>query len=156
MVSWLGMWFDRLTQIDLICCCLNIYIKKPHFKCHNPILGSLKIILFFYTKNKKGEKGWKLKNKNKARKQVIWLARTDDERSICINKSVFGNVVAGAFQITFRAKMHANDVFTFFKNHFWHQYIKTIQNIQTILNFSKKKIFKFFGNAAAAAFPNEL
>jgi hypothetical protein len=32
--------------------------------------------------------------------------------------SVFGSVVAGAFQITFRAKMHANDVFSFFKNHF--------------------------------------
>jgi hypothetical protein len=27
-------------------------------------------------------------------------------------------VVAGVFQITFRAKMHANDVFSFFKNHF--------------------------------------
>jgi len=24
----------------------------------------------------------------------------------------------GAFQITFRAKMHVNDVFSFFKNHF--------------------------------------
>jgi hypothetical protein len=32
--------------------------------------------------------------------------------------SVFGSVVAGAFQKTFRAKMHANDVFSFFKNHF--------------------------------------
>jgi hypothetical protein len=31
---------------------------------------------------------------------------------------VFGNVVVGAFQITFRAKMHANDIFLFFKNHF--------------------------------------
>jgi hypothetical protein len=31
---------------------------------------------------------------------------------------VFGSVVADAFQITFRAKMHANDVFLFFKNHF--------------------------------------
>jgi hypothetical protein len=31
---------------------------------------------------------------------------------------VFGNVVAGAFQITFRVKMHASDVFLFFKNHF--------------------------------------
>jgi len=31
---------------------------------------------------------------------------------------VFGSVVAGAFQITFRAEMHANDVFLFFKNHF--------------------------------------
>jgi hypothetical protein len=27
-------------------------------------------------------------------------------------------VVAGAFQITFCAEMHANDVFLFFKNHF--------------------------------------
>jgi hypothetical protein len=33
-------------------------------------------------------------------------------------KSVFGSVVAGAFQITFRAKMHVNDVFLFFKNYF--------------------------------------
>jgi hypothetical protein len=31
---------------------------------------------------------------------------------------VFGSMVAGAFQITFRAKMLANDVFSFFKNHF--------------------------------------
>jgi len=28
---------------------------------------------------------------------------------------VFGSVVAGAFQITFRAKIHANDVFHFLK-----------------------------------------
>jgi hypothetical protein len=26
------------------------------------------------------------------------------------------NMVAGAFQITFRAKIHVNDVFLFFKN----------------------------------------
>jgi len=31
---------------------------------------------------------------------------------------VFGSVVAGAFQITFRAKMHANNVFSFFKKLF--------------------------------------
>jgi len=31
---------------------------------------------------------------------------------------LFGSVVAVAFQITFRAKMHANDVFLFFKNYF--------------------------------------
>jgi hypothetical protein len=59
-------------------------------------------------------------------------------------------VVAIAFQITFCAKMHANDVFSFFKNYFWHQHIKTIQNI---LNFSKKKL-NFFGNAVCTAFPN--
>jgi hypothetical protein len=31
---------------------------------------------------------------------------------------VFDSVVEGAFQITFCAKMHANDVFSFFKNYF--------------------------------------
>jgi hypothetical protein len=31
---------------------------------------------------------------------------------------VFDSVVAGAFQITFRAKIHANDVFSFFKIYF--------------------------------------
>jgi hypothetical protein len=31
---------------------------------------------------------------------------------------VFGSVVAGAFQIAFRAEMHANNVFLFFKNYF--------------------------------------
>jgi hypothetical protein len=30
-------------------------------------------------------------------------------------KSVFDSVVAGAFQIAFRAEIHANDVFSFFK-----------------------------------------
>jgi hypothetical protein len=52
-------------------------------------------------------------------------------------------VVAGAFQIAFRAEIHANDVFSFFKNHFWYQHIKTIQKVQTALNFSKKKKIKF-------------
>jgi hypothetical protein len=31
---------------------------------------------------------------------------------------MFGSVVAVAFQIIFRAKIHANDFFLFFKNHF--------------------------------------
>jgi hypothetical protein len=35
-----------------------------------------------------------------------------------IKKSVFGSVVAVAFQIAFRAEIHANDIFSFFKNHF--------------------------------------
>jgi hypothetical protein len=39
--------------------------------------------------------------------------------------------------------MHANNVFSFLKNHFWHQHIKTIQNVQIILNFSKKKNLNF-------------
>jgi hypothetical protein len=38
---------------------------------------------------------------------------------LALMKRMFGSVVAGAFQITFRAKMHVNDVFfLFFKNHF--------------------------------------
>jgi hypothetical protein len=32
--------------------------------------------------------------------------------------SVFDSMVAGAFQIAFRAEMYVNDVFLFFKNHF--------------------------------------
>jgi hypothetical protein len=32
--------------------------------------------------------------------------------------SVFRSVVAVAFQIAFRAEIHVNDVFSFFKNHF--------------------------------------
>jgi hypothetical protein len=58
-------------------------------------------------------------------------------------KRVFGSVVVVAFQIAFRAEIHANDVFSFFKNYFWHQHIKTIQKVQTALNFSKKKKLKF-------------
>jgi hypothetical protein len=34
-------------------------------------------------------------------------------------KSLFDSVVAGAFQITFRVKMHVNDVFSFFKKLFF-------------------------------------
>ena len=48
-------------------------------------------------------------------------------------------MVVGAFQIAFRAEIHVNDVFSFFKNYFWYQHIKTIQKVQTALNFSKKK-----------------
>jgi hypothetical protein len=32
--------------------------------------------------------------------------------------SVFDSMVAVAFQIAFRAEIHANDVFSFLKNHF--------------------------------------
>jgi hypothetical membrane protein len=35
-----------------------------------------------------------------------------------LNLSLFDSVVAVAFQITFRAEMHVNDVFSFFKNYF--------------------------------------
>jgi hypothetical protein len=65
---------------------------------------------------------------------------------LCGGRHVGGSstsIVTSAFQITFRAKIYVNDVFSFFKNYFWHQHIKTIQNIQIILNFNKKKILIF-------------
>jgi len=68
--------------------------------------------------------------------------------------SVIRSVVVGAFQIAFRAEIHVNDVFSFFKNYFWHQHIKTIQKVQTALNFSKKKKFKIWWNAVTKAMPN--
>jgi len=34
------------------------------------------------------------------------------------SKSVYGSVVVVTFQIAFRAKIHVNDIFLFFKNHF--------------------------------------
>ena len=40
------------------------------------------------------------------------------------------------------AEIRANDIFLFFKNYFWHHYIKTIQKVQTILNFNNKKKFQ--------------
>ena len=54
--------------------------------------------------------------------------------------NIFGIVVAVTFQIIFYTKIHVNDVFLFFKNYFLFQHIKTIQNVQIILNFSKKKL----------------
>jgi hypothetical protein len=55
-------------------------------------------------------------------------------------------VVVVAFQIAFRAEIYANDVFSFFKNHFWYQHIKTILKVQTALNFSKKKKKKIWNS----------
>jgi hypothetical protein len=42
--------------------------------------------------------------------RALLLVRSADLFKVCW--------FAGAFQITFRAKMHVNDVFSFFKNHF--------------------------------------
>jgi hypothetical protein len=60
-------------------------------------------------------------------------------------RSLFGSVAVVVFQIVFRAKIHVNDVFLFFKNYFWHQHMKTIQKVQIALNFSKKKNNLKFG-----------
>jgi len=59
-----------------------------------------------------------------------------------INKTkyhLFGSVIAVAFQSAFRAEMHQNDFFLFFKNHCLDQRIKMIQNIPKKLIFRKKK-----------------
>ena len=99
----------------------------PYHACSNglpPSLFSL-FFFFFYVQND----GTCLANKER-----VWQCGCG-----CFSKSVFGSVVAGAFQIAFRAEIHVNDVFSFFKNYFWHQYIKTIQKVQATLNFSKKK-----------------
>jgi hypothetical protein len=58
------------------------------------------------------------------------------------------------FKVFFIPKCIKMMFFLFFKNHFWDQRIKTIQNIKKyILIFSKKKI-EFFGNAGWPAFQN--
>jgi hypothetical protein len=38
-------------------------------------------------------------------------------------------VVVVVFQSAFHSEMYQNDIFLFFKNYFWDQRIKTIQNI---------------------------
>jgi hypothetical protein len=47
---------------------------------------------------------------------VFFLSSWTASLSSC--QSMFGSMVAVAFQITFRAEMHVNDVFLFFKNYF--------------------------------------
>jgi len=44
-------------------------------------------------------------------------------------KDLFESVVIIVFQSAFHAEIHQNNIFLFFKNYFWDQRIKTIQNI---------------------------
>jgi hypothetical protein len=37
---------------------------------------------------------------------------------MCVAERVFGSLVVVVFQIVFRAEIHVNDVFSFFKNYF--------------------------------------
>jgi hypothetical protein len=64
---------------------------------------------------------------------------------------MFDSVIVVAFQIAFRAEIYVNDVFSFFKNYFWHQHIKTIQKVQTTFNFSKKIIIEIWSNTGSTA-----
>jgi hypothetical protein len=52
---------------------------------------------------------------------------------------VFGSVVAGAFQIAFRAEMHANDVFYFLKIIFDISTSKRSKTYKLHLILAKKK-----------------
>jgi len=67
---------------------------------------------------------------------------------------VFGSVVAGAFQITFRAEMHANDFFYFLKIIFDISTSKRFKKYKPHSILAKKKKFKFARNADTNAVPN--
>ena len=61
----------------------------------------------------------------------------------------------GCFLKCFSYRNASKWFFFIFKNYFWDQRIKTIQNILKKLIFNKK-INKFWGNAVCTAFPNAL
>jgi hypothetical protein len=67
---------------------------------------------------------------------------------------VFGSVVAGAFQIAFRAEMHANDFFYFLKIIFDISISKRSKKYKPHSILVKKKKFKFARNAGTNAVPN--
>jgi len=48
-------------------------------------------------------------------KDMMSLASSSWSLTRLLSKSVFGSVIVGIFQITFRAKIHVNDVFHFLK-----------------------------------------
>jgi hypothetical protein len=68
---------------------------------------------------------------------------------------VFGSVVAGAFQIAFRAEMHANDVIYFLKIIFDISTSKRSKKYKLHLILAKKK-FKFRQNTGTNTTPNVL
>jgi len=67
---------------------------------------------------------------------------------------VFGSVVAGAFQIAFRAEMHANDFFYFLKIIFDISTSKRFKKYKLHSILAKKKKVKFGRNAGTNAIPN--
>jgi hypothetical protein len=69
---------------------------------------------------------------------------------------VFGSVVAGAFQIAFRAEMYANDFFYFLKIIFDISTSKRSKKYKLHSILVKKKKFKFARNATTNAVPNVL
>ena len=108
------------------------------------------------TNNNTHENVMSMRNEQPTAQNEMWMEQIWNEGNLAppVKASgMFGSVVEVVFQITFRAEMHTNDFFLFFKNHFWHQHIKTIQNVHAVLNFSKTKI-EFCGNTVSTAFPN--
>ena len=103
------------------------------------------------TNNNTHENVMSMRNEQPTAQNEMWMEQIWNEGNLAppVKASgMFGSVVAVVFQIIFCAEMHANDVFLFFKNYFWHQHIKTIQNIQTILNFNQKTILNFLKTRA--------
>jgi hypothetical protein len=55
------------------------------------------------------------------------------------NLRMFGSVVVVAFQSAFHSEKYVNNIFLFFKNHFWDQHIKMIWKHQKHITSKKKK-----------------
>jgi hypothetical protein len=66
------------------------------------------------------------------------VAMLEQEEGVC-------QCGSGCFSNSFSCRNTCQWCFFIFKNHFWHQHIKTIQKVQTALNFSKKKKNLKFG-----------
>jgi hypothetical protein len=77
-----------------------------------------------------GEKGWTLMQLCKKIYIIIVVVVVVEERVWQCGWRCFSN--------NFSCQNAYQWFFLFFKNYFWYQHIKTIQNIQTILNFNKK------------------
>jgi len=91
------------------------------------------------------------KNIKKNKNQIIIINKLHHDLKHDFIISVFDSVVAGAFEITFRAKMYVNDFFYFLKIIFDISTSKRSKIYKPYSILIKKK-FKTFRNAAAAAF----
>jgi len=69
---------------------------------------------------------------------------------------VFESVIVVAFQSAFHSEKYANNIFLFFKNHFWDQHIKMIWKHKKYITSKQKKKFKFFEKCFPTTMPNAL
>jgi hypothetical protein len=132
-LSTTSIWFPRATTSKFRSSNFQFILAalESHFRTLNEclfILNNFQFIIIFYMNYDGILKCW-------------GFALMCCNLEVWSHKGMLGSMVAVAFQITFCAEIHVNDVFLFFKNYFWHQHIKTMQNIQNILNFRKKNWF---------------